>query len=356
MKKMIPAIILFVFSLSFLFAGVQPTNASHAFTCSIELVSPSIMDVSTSVKIQVRTTHFDGNPNWKYVYSIEGPGDFIKGGTFQRGVLNVDLGFLQFNGNHTLKVFAANKSGAGDTDFDTVFCSGSPITIKVTGGEEPPEPPPPPSEPAPDPNCSLVFTNGSTETLKIINKDQTVSFNRVGDGTSGSVFVLKRGTTQLGEWPPKTWPHEAKFIFSGTSKMRLYNVVVGTPRVEHLCTGFNGGELIVVVEDTSGGTGEGAGEIVNIDPTQGEGGDVSVVAGNFASRFLTFGVGIGGGIAFLLMIFGAYRLTFAAGNPESIQQGQQIITAAIAGLLVIVFAVFILRFLGFTILGIGGLV
>lgn len=86
-----------------------------------------------------------------------------------------------------------------------------------------------------------------------------------------------------------------------------------------------------------------------------EGGDVNEVATGFASRFLSFGIGIGGGIAFLLMIFGAYRLIFAGGNPDAIQQGREIITAAIAGLLVIVFAMFILRFLGLTILGLGGL-
>ncbi|MEX0622066.1 MAG: hypothetical protein WD187_03740 [Candidatus Woykebacteria bacterium] len=74
-----------------------------------------------------------------------------------------------------------------------------------------------------------------------------------------------------------------------------------------------------------------------------------------ANTFLGFGLGTAGGIAFLLMVFGAYRLIFAAGNPESIQQGREVITAAIAGLLVIVFAVFILRFLGYTILNIGGL-
>lgn len=85
----------------------------------------------------------------------------------------------------------------------------------------------------------------------------------------------------------------------------------------------------------------------------GEGKDVNVVASGFASTFLSFGIGIAGGIAFLLMVFGAYRLIFAGGNPDAMQQGKEIITAAIAGLLVIIFAVFILRFLGFTILGLG---
>jgi hypothetical protein len=84
-------------------------------------------------------------------------------------------------------------------------------------------------------------------------------------------------------------------------------------------------------------------------------GDPQPAAQDAAEMFLSFGIGTGGGLAFLLMIFGAYRLIFAAGNPESVQQGREIITAAIAGLIVIIFAVFILRFLGYTILGLGGL-
>lgn len=67
---------------------------------------------------------------------------------------------------------------------------------------------------------------------------------------------------------------------------------------------------------------------------------------------LNFAIGMAGGVAFLLMIFGSYRLIFAGGNPESIQRGGEVITAAIIGLLVIVFSVLILRFLGIAILGI----
>lgn len=66
---------------------------------------------------------------------------------------------------------------------------------------------------------------------------------------------------------------------------------------------------------------------------------------------LNFAIGMAGGVAFLLMIFGSYRLIFAGGNPESIQQGREVITSAIIGLIIIVFSVFILRFLGITILG-----
>lgn len=63
-------------------------------------------------------------------------------------------------------------------------------------------------------------------------------------------------------------------------------------------------------------------------------------------------IGIAGGIAFLLMIVGTIQALSSSGNPEKISAGQQMITSAIAGLLLIVFAVFILRVIGKDILGI----
>ena len=71
----------------------------------------------------------------------------------------------------------------------------------------------------------------------------------------------------------------------------------------------------------------------------------------FASMFLTIAVGVAGGVAFLLMVYGSYRLIFAGGNPESVQSARQIITSAIVGLLMIIFSVFILRLIGISILG-----
>ena len=71
----------------------------------------------------------------------------------------------------------------------------------------------------------------------------------------------------------------------------------------------------------------------------------------FVNSFFQIALGFAGGIAFLLMVFGSYRLMFAGGNPESIQQGREIITAAIAGLVVIITSVFLLKVIGFNILG-----
>ncbi len=64
--------------------------------------------------------------------------------------------------------------------------------------------------------------------------------------------------------------------------------------------------------------------------------------------------GIAGGIAFLLILFGAFQILTSAGNPEKVQNGQQIITNAVIGLLFIIFSVFIINLVGEPIMSISG--
>ena len=63
---------------------------------------------------------------------------------------------------------------------------------------------------------------------------------------------------------------------------------------------------------------------------------------------------LGGGIAFLLSLWGGITIIFAAGNPEKINEGRQIITSALSGLLVIILAIFLLRLIGYDILQLPG--
>ncbi len=66
-------------------------------------------------------------------------------------------------------------------------------------------------------------------------------------------------------------------------------------------------------------------------------------------------LGIMGGIAFLLMLYGGFLIITASGNPEKIQAGQETITSAIAGLIFAIFSLFILQLIGIDILRIPGL-
>lgn len=73
---------------------------------------------------------------------------------------------------------------------------------------------------------------------------------------------------------------------------------------------------------------------------------------DFINALFKFGLGIGGGIAFLLMVFGAIEMITSAGNPESLKAGQERFTNAIIGILFIVFSVLLLQIIGVDILSI----
>ncbi len=66
-------------------------------------------------------------------------------------------------------------------------------------------------------------------------------------------------------------------------------------------------------------------------------------------------LGIMGGIAFLLMLYGGFLVLTSTGNPEKLKAGQETITSAIAGLVFAIFSLFILRLIGIEILHIPGL-
>lgn len=60
--------------------------------------------------------------------------------------------------------------------------------------------------------------------------------------------------------------------------------------------------------------------------------------------------GIGGGIALLLMVLGAFRMITSAGNPETIKGGREQFVNAVIGLLFVLFSVTILKIIGIDIL------
>ncbi len=72
----------------------------------------------------------------------------------------------------------------------------------------------------------------------------------------------------------------------------------------------------------------------------------------FAGFFLRWGIGIGGGIAFLLIVYAGFMIMSSSGNPERLKAGQELLTSAIGGLILLIFSIFILRVIGVNILGI----
>lgn len=80
-------------------------------------------------------------------------------------------------------------------------------------------------------------------------------------------------------------------------------------------------------------------------------GNIPTEAGEFAKKVLSIGIGIAGGIALIIMVIGSIRVLTSAGDPKNVAAGREMIIAAVAGLLFLIFSVLILRFIGVEIIG-----
>lgn len=84
-------------------------------------------------------------------------------------------------------------------------------------------------------------------------------------------------------------------------------------------------------------------------------GCIPIESGEMFPWIIQLAIGISGGIAFLLMLFGGLKILVSAGDPKGIQAGKESITSALLGLLIIVFSVFLLELIGVKILKLPGL-
>lgn len=75
----------------------------------------------------------------------------------------------------------------------------------------------------------------------------------------------------------------------------------------------------------------------------------------FIQKLLKIAISVAGGIAFIMIIYGGFVTMTSSGNPERLTTGKEIITSAIAGLLLIIFSVVILKIIGVDILVLPGL-
>jgi hypothetical protein len=71
-----------------------------------------------------------------------------------------------------------------------------------------------------------------------------------------------------------------------------------------------------------------------------------------AGSLLRWGIGVGGGIAILMIIYAGFTIITSTGDPGRLRGGKELLGAAIGGLILLIFSVFILRLIGVNILGI----
>lgn len=69
------------------------------------------------------------------------------------------------------------------------------------------------------------------------------------------------------------------------------------------------------------------------------------------NRLMSFAIGIAGGIALLLMMYGSFEMVTSQGDPKALANGRERFASAVIGLLFILFSVVFLKIIGVDILG-----
>ena len=129
---------------------------------------------------------------------------------------------------------------------------------------------------------------------------------------------------------------------------------------ERTCTCVENPIYVPPANICAGTTGQANADCVNCVGSANSGiwtafGCIETEPGAFAGRIFIIAVGMAGGLALLLMLFGAFSVVTASGNPEGVQKGKERITSAIIGLMFIVMAVTLLNIIGVKIFQIPGL-
>ncbi len=108
-----------------------------------------------------------------------------------------------------------------------------------------------------------------------------------------------------------------------------------------------------IIDTTSPICGTGIWEGKGVDTAIG-----CLIAGDpkkLIGDLLGWGSIVGGGIAFLMIIFAGFQIATATGDPKRVKAGQELITSAISGLILIVLSVILLNFIGVSVLGLSSL-
>lgn len=70
-----------------------------------------------------------------------------------------------------------------------------------------------------------------------------------------------------------------------------------------------------------------------------------------ASNVVFIGMGIGSGIALLLIVFASFQIMTSQGDPKKFEEAKGLLTAALSGIALIILSGFMLRLLGINVLG-----
>lgn len=175
--------------------------------------------------------------------------------------------------------------------------------------------------------------------------------NGTNDPTDPSDFTVPDAGTGVRQFGPlETGTYELTLFYDGEDHSDPKNLLA---------------KFIITVEnDADGGSitggatsgGSGGGLTSGRNPCPGGEcltalGPISTNLKAFSEKILSIATGIAGGIAFILMVIGAIRILTSQGDPKGVAGGREMLVAALAGLLFLIFSVLILRFIGINLLG-----
>ena len=83
-------------------------------------------------------------------------------------------------------------------------------------------------------------------------------------------------------------------------------------------------------------------------------GCISTSPSEFTQSIISFVTRIVGGVIFIFLLYGSFLILTSSGEPEKLSQGKSIIKSGIIALILILFSVFILQFVGSDLLKIPG--
>lgn len=72
------------------------------------------------------------------------------------------------------------------------------------------------------------------------------------------------------------------------------------------------------------------------------------------SFFVSWGLGISGGVAMLALIYAGFLVMTSAGDPKRLESGKEMVVSSLSGIVLLAFSIFILRLIGVDILGLFG--
>src|SRR3989344_5102728 len=242
-------------------------------------------------------------------------------------------------------------TATGDYQFESfrtdvyTDCDDPPqFTVKIS----PPGPKPPP--------CTLTV-----DTAFVEGKDVYFGLSNLLSGTTYTVVLYVINENEWGSEGPKitrfsqtfTGPGDVAGSFPGSA-------IVDFSGISYKIGAYEGTEesgLICVKERPKLAPGHNPcdededGKVEPGEKCKTAIGDFTPELGAFAQKILTIGVSLAGAIALIIMVIGAIRVLTSSGDPKNVAAGREMIIAAIAGLLFLIFSVLILKFIGVSIVG-----